>query len=275
MSDPAELVEFTATPPPLSRLVRDLWHSRELIAMLARKDFFVRYRRASFGVLWAVGLPFFQAAILAVVFSKIVQIGTGFSYPVFIFSGFVAWNLFSSALSGASTSIVDNSALASKIYFPRAVLPIANVVTNLYGYAVTVVALIIMSIAFGESVGVKVLYLVPATLIVVLLTSGFSLLCAALHVYFRDIRYLIQAALTVWFYVTPVLYPLNKASGLIKTGVKLNPMTGVVELFRAAILRPDHGWLVTLVITGVWILATWGAAVVLHRRFDRVFADLM
>ena len=275
MSDPAELVEFTATPPPLSRLVRDLWHSRELIAMLARKDFFVRYRRASFGVLWAVGLPFFQAAILAVVFSKIVQIGTGFSYPVFIFSGFVAWNLFSSALSGASTSIVDNSALASKIYFPRAVLPIANVVTNLYGYAVTVVALIIMSIAFGESVGVKVLYLVPATLIVVLLTSGFSLLCAALHVYFRDIRYLIQAALTVWFYVTPVLYPLNKASGLIKTGVKLNPMTGVVELFRAAILRPDHGWLLTLVITGVWILATWGAAVVLHRRFDRVFADLM
>lgn len=270
-----ELVEFTAAPTPLFVLAKDVWHFRELLVMLARKDFFVRYRRASFGVLWAVGLPFFQAAILAVVFSKIVQIGTGFPYAVFVFSGFVPWALFSAALGGASTSIVDNASLASKIYFPRAILPVASVLTNLYGYAVTVVALVIMALAFGVGIGAKIVLLVPATLALVLLTMGFSLLLSALHVYFRDVRYLVTAALTVWFYVTPVVYPLNKAGGLLAAGIKVNPMTGVTELFRASILRPDHGWLPTVLITGLWIAATWIGAALLHRRYDRVFADLM
>jgi len=269
------MVEFTSAPTPVWALIREMWRFRELLVMLARKDFFVRYRRASFGVLWAVGLPFFQAAILAVVFSKIIQIGTGFPYAVFVFSGFVPWALFSTAIGGASTSIVDNAALASRIYFPRAILPVANVLTNLYGYAVTVVALVIMALAFGVGVGAKILLLVPATIVLVLLTAGFSLFLSALHVYFRDVRYLVVAALTVWFYVTPVVYPLDKAGGLLAFGIKLNPMTGVTELFRAAILRPDHGWLPTVAISLVWIAVTSVGAGVMHRRFDRVFADLM
>ena len=270
-----ELVEYTAAPTPLLALAQEVWHFRELLIMLARKDFFVRYRRAAFGVLWAVGLPFLQAAILAVVFSKIVQIETGFPYAVFVFSGFVPWALFSAAVGGASTSIVDNSSLASKIYFPRAILPVASVLTNLYGYAVTVVALVIMTVAFGVSIGPKILLLVPATLVLVMLTMGFSLLLSALHVYFRDVRYLVTAALTVWFYVTPVVYPLNKAGGLLAAGIKINPMTGVTELFRASVLRPDHGSLSTVVISLVWVVATWLGAALLHRRYDRVFADLM
>ena len=270
-----ELVEFTAAPTPVWKLAKDIWHFRELLVMLARKDFFVRYRRAAFGVLWAVGLPFFQAAILAVVFSKIIQIGTGFPYAVFVFSGFVPWALFSTALGGASTSIVDNAALASKIYFPRAILPVATVLTNLYGYAVTLVALVVMALAFGVAIRPKIVLLVPATIVVILLTTGFALLFSALHVYFRDIRYLVVAALTVWFYVTPVVYPLNKAGGVLATGIKLNPMTGVTELFRAALLRPDHGWIPTVLISLVWILGTWTGACLLHRRYDRVFADLM
>lgn len=270
-----ELAEFTAEPASIWSLVKDVWRFRELLVMLARKDFFVRYRRAAFGVLWAVGLPFFQAAILAVVFSQIIQIGTGFPYAVFVFCGFVPWALFSTALGGASTAIVDNSALASKIYFPRAILPIATVLTNLYGYAVTLVALVIMALGFGVAIRPKIVLLVPATLILVLLTMGFSLLSSALHVYFRDIRYLVVAALAVWFYVTPVVYPLNKAGGLLATGIKINPMTGVTEMFRAAVLRPDNGWILTVLVSLLWIAGTWTAACILHRRYDRVFTDLM
>jgi ABC-type polysaccharide/polyol phosphate export permease len=259
----------------LRRLGAELWSSRSLIGMLARKDFFVRYRRASFGLLWAVGLPVFQALVLVVVFSRVVRIQTGPPYTVFLFAAFVPWSYFSITLGTAATAIVDNSGLASKIYFPRAALPLTTVVTNLYGSAVTLAVLLVMVVAFGVGIGPEIALLVPAVALVVALTASMSLLASAAHVYFRDVRYLTQAAMTVWFYVTPVLYPLDRVPGGIAPIVKLNPMTGVVELFRAATVGADPGWGPTVAITGAWTCACLVGALVLHRRYDRVFADLL
>lgn len=267
--------DLTGRPAPLRDLFADVWAARHLLGVLARKDFYVKYRRASFGMLWAVGLPLFQAGVMALVFSNIVEIDTGTSYPVFVFSGFLGWTFFSTTLSAGSTSIVDGASLSSRIYFPRAVLPLATVATNLYGFVINVGVLLLLCLAFDVSLGLDVLLLVPATLLMTLLAVVFALLASALHVYFRDVRYLIVAAMTAWFYVTPVLYPLRLAPGSLRSLIRLNPVTGVVEMFRAATVGADPGWLGTVGITCVWIVVVGAIAVNVHHRFDRVFSDLL
>ncbi len=260
---------------PAGPLLAEIWRSRRLVATLARKDFFVRYRRASLGVLWAVGLPVIQAVVLALVFSRLVKVATpGTSYAVFVFAGMVPWTYFSSTMSTGATSIVDGAGLATKIYFPRAVLPLVAVVANIYGFVLSLVILVAMAVADGTLVARRLPLVVPATLLLVILTAGFCLVLSALHVYFRDVRYLVQAALLAWFYVTPVIYPLPMARGLA-AWLAVNPLTGAVELLRYSVtsqgpppptaLAWTAGWAVVLAVIALW----------LHSRHDRVLVDLL
>jgi ABC-type polysaccharide/polyol phosphate export permease len=117
--------------------------------------------------------------------------------------------------------------------------------------------------------------LAPSVLLVVSLAASISLLNAGLHVYFRDVRYIVQALLTVWFYVTPVVYPLGLTHGLLATAIKLNPATGVIELFRASVGAADPGWLTSVGVACAWVVVTSALALYLHCRFNRVFADLL
>jgi ABC-type polysaccharide/polyol phosphate export permease len=243
--------------------------------ILARKEFYVRYRRASFGLLWAVGLPLVQAGVLALVFSKVVHIQTGQSYPVFMFSGVLPWSFFSLTLTSSSTAIVDNAGMSSKIYFPRAVLPIVTVLAALLGFLISIPLLIGFSLAFGASLDWHVVILVPATLLTTALAIAFGLLLSALHVYFRDIRYLVAAALTAWIYLTPIIYPLNYAPQSIRWLIKINPVTGAVELFRLALIGADPGWALTVIVAVAWTIVLTVCGLTMHRRYDRVFADLL
>jgi lipopolysaccharide transport system permease protein len=267
--------ELEGEATPVGELARDVWRSRPLIQMLAKKDFFVKYRRATFGMLWAACLPLFQASVLALVFSRVVRVETEEPYAVFVFPAYAAWSFFSATLPGASTSIVDNAALSNKIYFPRAVLPLASTLGALYSFVFTLVALLGVCVAFGEYPDVDMLLLVPGVALLVLLTAGLALLISGLHVYFRDMRFFLQAALSVWLFVTPVLYPLEQADGALEVAIRANPMTGVCELFRAAVIGGDPGWGSTVVISLVWLAVTLTAALLVHRRYDRVFSDLL
>jgi len=266
---------LTARPLPLSRLLRSVWDSRELLAVLARKDFYVRYRRAAFGLTWAVGLPLFQSVILAIVFSRVVHIRTGTNFAVFVLAGMVGWTYFSNTLSGASTAIVDGSGMSARIYFPRVVLPLVSVVANLYGYAITMAILLVLSPILGVGLNASVLWVVPASALLVVLTTGACLVTSALHVYFRDVRYLVTAAVIGWFYLTPVLYPVRLAHGVLHAVLVANPLTGVVEMFRAATAGVDPAWGWSVLVSLAWsaVLVTLGLS--LHRRYDRVFTDLL
>jgi ABC-type polysaccharide/polyol phosphate export permease len=264
--------DLTPTPPRVRVLVRDVWRARGLIAVLARKEFFVRYRRTSFGLLWAVGLPLLQAAILTLVFGKLLKSHAP-DYAAFVFAGMVPWSYFAATLGGGATAIVDNSSLSNRIYFPRAVLPLVSALSSLYSVAVTVAILIAMCLGFGVNLGPKVLLLVPAVALVAVLASSFVLVLAALHVYFRDVRFLVTASLTVWLYITPVIFQVDQLPHVLRPLVRLNPMTGVVELFRFATVGASSQWTVALAVTGAWILVLGCVAVLLHRRFDRLFAD--
>ena len=241
--------------------------------MLARQDFFVRYRRESFGFLWAVGLPLMQAVVLAVVFTHIIKIHTGTAYPVFVFSGILPWTFFGTCMGGASTAIVDGQGLATKIYFPRAILPLVTVNATLYGFVPSVAVLVAMALVLGANVGPAILLLIPGTALIVLLSAAFGLVLSALHVYFRDVRYVVTAALFAWFYATPILYPLHLAPHILRRVIELNPVTGCVELFRASIGAGDPGWPGTVGVTCIWVAALLTIAVAVHRRFDRLVID--
>lgn len=253
-----------------------LWQRRRLIVLLARKDFFVKYRRASFGVLWAAALPILQAAVLSLIGARALHVHTGrTSYPLFVFTGVVGYSYFASTIAPAATAIVDNASLASKIYFPRAVMVLAAVGANAYSASINLALLLILAAGLGAAFGAHTLLLVPATILLLALTAALALLLAGLHVYFRDIRFMVQAALTVLMFLTPVFYPLHAAPHAVRALVVANPLTGVVELFRAAIGGADGIWPVAPLITLAWVTGLAVAALVVHCKRDRVFADLL
>jgi ABC-type polysaccharide/polyol phosphate export permease len=258
-----------------AQLVRSVWASRDLIRTLARKEFFVRYRRSSFGVLWAAGLQLIQATVLAVVFSRVVKVHTTGSYPVFVFTGMAVWTYFTTTVTAGSTSIVDNATLTNKIYFPRAVLPLVQARANLYGLAVNVVIVIALAIGFGQHLDAHLLILVPATALLVLLCSALVLALSALHVYFRDIRYVVQALFTGLIYLTPVFLPLNHYPTALRRVVLANPATGIAQLFHLAVDGAATAWPTATIVTAGWTLALAVLAVFLHCSRDRVLADLL
>jgi lipopolysaccharide transport system permease protein len=260
--------------PSLRSMVVSAWRARNLIAILARKDFYVRYRRAVFGLLWAAALPLLQAVALAFVVSRFAKFDTGTHYVVYVLSGTVAWGTFSGIITSGSTAIVDGAGLSTKIYFPRVVLPLVSVWSTAYGLVMSTAVLLAMTVFTGVGLGPRTLLMVPAAALTILLGASFALVLSALHVYFRDVRYLVQAALLVWLYVTPVIYPLA-AIGHARPWIEANPVTGVVELYRASTVGADPGWGTTLLWTGGWCVTLLCIALFLFRRFDRLFVDLL
>jgi lipopolysaccharide transport system permease protein len=261
-------------------LLRSLWASRDLVGILARKDFYVRYRRASFGMFWAVGLPLVQAAVMAVVFTRVLgaRVAGNGNYAAFLVTGMVVWSFISAVVGSASTAIVDGASLSNRIYFPRMILPITAVAASLYSFLISIVVALGVDLLFGVRFGPELALLVPAIALVTALAAVVAMLTSALHVYFRDIRYIVAAAIQPGFYVTPVLYPLSFAATLprpVETLIRLNPATGVVELFRAATVGADHGWPGLVAVSCAWVVGLGVVSLALHSRFDRVFSDRM
>jgi lipopolysaccharide transport system permease protein len=263
-------------------LVREIWASRRLIGVLARKDFLVRYRRTSLGLIWAVVLPAVQAVVLAVVFSHLignthrlggVSGGRTTAYGVFIFAGMVPWSFFAAALSSGSTSVVDGTGLARRIYFPRVVLPLVAVLTATFPLIITAGILLVMEGVLGPTPGVRTLWMVPGALMVVALAVSLSAFISAAHVYVRDLRYAVQAALLMLFYITPVIYPADRLPVNIRHIVMGLPTAGPVELFRRSIGAADDQWWIYVLGSGVWLVVIGLAGFVLHCRRDRVLTD--
>lgn len=267
---------FTLRGPvtPISRLLRSAWDKRALVRLLARRDFHVRYRRPTLGLLWVVIVPVVQAVVLSVVFSRIVRVQTQAPYPVFVLAGLLPWLFFSVSLTAATTSITGASGLATKVYFPRALLPIIAVRSNLYGFGLRVLVVIAAAVVFGAGIRAQILLLVPATVLMVALTAAFALVLAALQVYFRDVAFVMGAFVQAWFWASAVIYPVALAEGIpvVEQLLVLNPATGMVALFRWAIAFEPVG-ISYLVSSAAWSAVLFAVALGLYRRFDRVFVD--
>ena len=257
-------------------MLRELLRSRDLIRMLAKKDFFANYRRASFGIMWAVALPVMQALVLSLIFSRIVPVKVGVrNFPTFVYSGVLPWGFFSGTMSAGVSSIVSGSALSTRIYFPRAVFPLMTVRSNFYGFAPGILVLVAMVFALRVPAGTNVLLLIPAVILLIALSAGFSLVLAALQVYYRDVRWLMSAILIPWFYASGIFFPLQLVPHRLLPVIQANPVVGVIQMFRAATVGADAGWQGALYATVAWVIGLLVIAAFLYRRYDRVFADRM
>jgi lipopolysaccharide transport system permease protein len=269
--------ELRGETSSLRGLLVDLWRSRDLIRILSRKDFFVKYRRASFGVLWAVGLPLVQAVVLSVIFTRIVHFNfgpAGIPYPVYIFAGILPWNFFSSSVNSGVTSIVGGSALATRIYFPRSILPIVNVTSSIYSFVPGLVILIVLALAFGVSPSVQLLILIPAFFVMLILSIAFCLVLAGMQVYFRDVTHILTAITLPWFWASGVFFPIQRL-GHLRRYLEINPAVGMIQLFRAPFHAAAPHYMRAVWWTIAWCFVLTVAGALIHRRYDRVFIDLL
>jgi ABC-type polysaccharide/polyol phosphate export permease len=272
---PLPVLELTGESTPIRVLLRDLVRQRHLVPMLASKDFHARYRSATFGVLWSVLLPLLQGAVLAVVFTRVVRIpiSGGDSYPIFVIAGTVSWSYFQMALTAGSTSIVDQGGIAGKVYFPRLVLPAVSAASSLIGFGISMGVTLLLMFVFGASFHITLPLLIPALVLEALLVILLSAPLALAHVYFRDVRYIVQAALLVVFYAAPVIYPLDRPHGALRAIVILNPMTGVIQLVRYAIFGHALDLGLSLLWTGTVVVLLVVLTLLAYRRFERVACD--
>jgi lipopolysaccharide transport system permease protein len=272
---PQPLLELGPESDSRRQWLRSLWDHRGVIGVLARKDFQARYKRTSLGVLWAGAVPLLQAVVMIFVFSHFIHAGRGVSYAAFVLSGILVWGgYFSTVVPQGTTSIVDGTSLTDKLWFPRAILPLVPCVSNLVGLAIAVAILLIATPLLGVTPTPHLLLLIPACALLATFTMALTMVLSALNVYFRDVRFIITAALTVWLYATPIMYPKSRV-GDLGPWLDFNPMTGIISLFHVAVIGHDGSWgralAVSLVTTAILLVA----AVEVHRRHDRLFADLL
>jgi ABC-type polysaccharide/polyol phosphate export permease len=262
-------------PQPTKRIpwFKEILSFSGVIGILARKDFQVRYKRASFGVMWAVLIPLIQAIVMVVVFTRVGRFtDLSFSYGAYVLAGTLAYAYFNAAATSGSTAIVDGADLTDKVWFPRSVLAVVPVISNLFGLFTSMILLLIaMPIVSAHFTG-RLLLLLPAALLLILFTTGLNLVTSALHVYFRDVKYIVLAALLLAFYVTPIVYP---ASALHSIGpwLALNPLTGIIGLFQLATAGPFGPMLWPLVVSCIATVVLLVAGLEANRRHDRLFVD--
>lgn len=264
-------LELTPEPVGVGTWARSVFDHRSVLRTLAAKDFKVRYKRASFGVAWAVALPLVQALVLAVVFSRLGLDTEGLDYLGYVLAGVTAWSFASLSFTAGTTAVVDGAVLTDKIWFPRALLVLAPIGANLVGLAVGLGIVTVVQLGRGQ-LGVDVVLVVPAVAVVVALTTGLSLVTSALYVSFRDVRFVVQAATLLLFYVTPILYTPERLGGLAGLLLPLNPFAGAVGLFQHAYAGAPVGG-AELAGTLIWTAVLLVAGVVLHQRGDRTFVD--
>lgn len=273
-------------PPPVleirpSRGLFDLdlgsvWRYRGLMFFLVWRDVKVRYKQAVLGIGWAIAQPLFAALIFTVVFGMFAKIpSNGLPYPVFAFAAILPWTYFAEALRRASTGLVSDGELVRKIYFPRLIIPVAGVLSPLVDFAMSCVVLLALLAWYGISLSWTLL-LIPAFL---LLAGGLGLAVGLwlgpINVRYRDIIHTLPFLIQVWMYASPIVYPLCLVPEQWRTLYSLNPMVGVIEGFRWAVLGSGPPYVEALLLSTAAIVALMLGGLVFFKRSERSFADLI
>ena len=252
----------------------ELWEYRELFFFLVWRDIKVRYKQTVLGILWAILQPFLTMVVFSIFFGRLGKIPSdGVPYPIFCYAALVPWTLFSNGLTQSTASLVSSSNLIKKVYFPRIIVPVASVFSGVVDFILAFGVLILMMLYFGILPTVNVLWLPVFVVMTVTATLATSLWLSALNVEYRDIRYVIPFLAQIWLFVTPIAYPSTVLDEPWRSLYGLNPMVGVVEGFRWALLgtetRPGIMAVVSLVASIIFLI---GGAYY-FRRMEKTFAD--
>jgi lipopolysaccharide transport system permease protein len=253
----------------------DLWAYRELLYFLTWRDVKVRYKQTLLGVVWVIFQPLLTMLIFTLVFNKFARLDTGaIPYPLFAYSGLLIWTFFSTAITSGTNSLISNTSLITKVYFPRAFIPAAAVVAGLVDMCVGSLLLFALALYYGVHVNWGVVLLPVFVFVAALLALGVGMLAAALTVKYRDLRHVLPFLIQTWMFASPVIYP----SGIVPEGwrwiLAINPMTGVLEGFRSALAGQGFEWS-HIALSAVVAVVLLALAFYVFRRLEDTFADVI
>lgn len=252
----------------------ELWANRELLYFLVWRDLKVRYKQTLLGVAWAVIQPMFTMLVFSLFFGKLAKVPSdGSPYEVWCFAALVPWNFFAQGLVQSADSLVGSANLLRKIYFPRLVIPISSVLGGCVDFCIAFGVLLILMLQFGVTPTTKVIFLPPLLLLALVTSLGVGLWLSALNVRFRDVRYAVPFLVQIWMFATPIAYSSSLLPEPWRTVYGLNPMAGVVEGFRWALLGTQNtpGRMMIASAVVAVLMLVFGAYY--FRRMERTFSD--
>ncbi len=277
-----EIILIQATHGLAALNLRDLWVYRELIFFLIWRDLKVRYKQTLLGASWAILQPVLQMVVFTLLFDRLANLSSdGVPYPIFNYTALLPWGLFSKALTDAGRSLVNNRNMITKVYFPRLVIPLASTLSGMVDFAVAFLVLVVMMLYYHFTPGsgyqfvpsTALLALLPLLLLALVAALGASLWLSAMNVLYRDVGYVLPFLTQIWFFATPIVYSSSAVPQHLRWLYALNPMVGVIDGFRWALLgtpAPDTLGMGVSIIVALVLLVS---GLVYFRRMERSFAD--
>ena len=256
--------------------IKEIWKYKELLYFFTWRDLKVRYKQTAIGILWAIFQPFVSMVVFSIFFGKMAKMPSdGIPYPIFVYTGLLFWQFFSSALSQTSGSLISNANIITKVYFPRLILPISMVITKFIDFFIASIILAGMMIYYKYTPNLIGLLILPLLLLITFMAAvGGGLFLASINVKYRDVRYVLPYFIQIMLFITPVIYPASIA-GKYSWILAINPMTGVIKAARASLFgnAPINWELLGISFIAVLILLIIG--VIFFKKTERYFADII
>jgi lipopolysaccharide transport system permease protein len=255
--------------------LRKIWAYRELLYFLIWRDIKVRYKQTTLGALWAIIQPLTMMIIFTIFFSKLIRIPTdGIPSGLFYYAGLSLWMFFSNAVMNGANSLLGNTNLITKVYFPKLIIPTAAVLAAVVDFAIASVLLVALLIYYGYGETREVLLLLPISLLTTTMALGMGILFAALNAKYRDVRYVLPFLLQIWMFITPIIYPASVVPKSYRWLLALNPLTGIVEGYRAALFGQRIHWQ-SLAYATLFTLMLLSFSAYIFRRMEKMFAEVL
>ncbi|TKB76638.1 MAG: ABC transporter permease [Nitrospira sp.] len=276
MEESVQVIRIEPSKGWVALQLKELWAYRELLYFLIWRDVKVRYKQTALGAAWAIIQPVFTMIVFSLFFGRLAKIPSdGIPYPIFAYAALVPWTFFSQGLGQAANSLVGSSNLLKKVYFPRLSVPIASVLSGLIDFLIAFIVLLGMMLYYGIHPTLNVIWLPFLLLLTVITSLGVSLWLSALNVHFRDVRHVLPFLTQFWLFATPIAYPSSLLSESWRTLYSINPMVGVVEGFRWALLGVETAPGPMLIVSSLVALALLVGGVFYFRRLEKTFADVL
>ncbi|OGH88699.1 MAG: phosphate ABC transporter permease [Candidatus Magasanikbacteria bacterium RIFOXYC2_FULL_42_28] len=256
---------------------REIWLFRDLFYFLTWRDVKVKYKQTVVGAVWAIFQPFVTMIVFTIFFGKFAKMPSdGVPYPIFVYAGLVFWILFSSGLSHASNTFMENERIVTKIYFPRIILPISSIITNIVDFVIASIILVGMLIYYHYTPSLIGIFLFPVLVVMTIFsTLGIGLLFGSLNVKYRDVRFILPFFIQLLIFMTPVIYPVSIISERFRWILGLNPMAGIIDSARVSILGIGQVDWQLLGISAISMVVYCLLGYFYFRKVERYFADVI
>lgn len=255
--------------------LREIWHYRDLLYFLTWREVSIRYKQTVLGALWAILQPLATMLVFTIFLGRLARVPSdGVPYPVFSYLGLLPWTYFASAITRSSTSLVSNQNLLSKVYFPRILIPASGTLSALVDFLVAFAVLVVLMFAYGLPPAASSILILPLTILTAVTALGMGMFLAALNVRYRDVQHAAPFMIQLWMFATPVVYPASLVPERWRLVFALNPLTGIIEAYRAAALGRALDWSALALSTGV-ALALFALGLRQFQRLQRDFADII